>query len=1053
MRQQKQNDRQARVSNGVQCAPNLDLINIVKRNGTLAPFSKQRIQTAIEMAFRDVKKLAKKEALDKDLANTIERLAHLVTEKILQLAEKDVSISVEGIQDLVEVTLMKEGFLDVARGYIIYRDQHKLLREEDPRNIKIYRNNHTLPIRFNPIKITHALHRLFANYQQEGQIDNINLLTAAVVKKTLALARKNPSIHIHHIQDLIEEVLMEEGHFLLAKAYILERANKGQQFTTPSSSSEEIFTIKLPDESLEKISKSTIRAHLSKACEEYKEEVCIETLLKHTLSNFYDEMPVGEIDTACIMAAKALIEKEPAYSNVAASLLRDKGFKEALSTSIFDDDVEQKQKTYFKQYIKKGIAIKRLSPQLIEFDLEILSEALQIERDKAILYLGMQTLYDRYFIHHNHKRLETPQLFWMRVAMGLAVNEKEKNRRAIEFYDLLSQFYFISSTPTLFNSGTMHSQLSSCYLSTIQDDLHNIFKVIGDNAQLSKWAGGLGNDWTYVRATGARIQGTNGESQGIIPFIKVSNDTAVAVNQGGKRKGALCAYLEVWHLDIEDFLELRKNTGDERRRTHDINTANWVPDLFMKRVLCEGTWTLFSPDEVPDLHDLYGKAFEKAYVEYEKQALAGKLCRYKQIQAMDLWRKMLSMLFETGHPWITFKDPCNIRSPQDHVGVIHNSNLCTEITLNTSRDETAVCNLGSVNLVKHMTSSGLNEVQLQQTVRTAIRMLDNVIDINFYPIEDAKNANLRHRPIGLGLMGFQDALAIRNISYASHQAVEFADKSMEMLSYYAILASSELAKERGVYSSYEGSKWKRGLLPIDTLELLIKERGEFCEIDTSSSMDWDFVREHVKKYGMRNSNTMAIAPTATIANIIGVTSSIEPFYKHLYAKSNLSGEFTIINPYLVQALKKQGLWDEEMVDDLKYFDGSIAEIERIPEDIKKLFPTAFEIQPEWLIECGSRRQKWIDMAQSLNLYFADVSGKRLHQMYIHGWKRGIKTYYYLRSTGATHIEKSTTDINKRGLQPKWMKNSSPSARITINRAQETEAAPACALGEECESCQ
>jgi ribonucleoside-diphosphate reductase alpha chain len=633
--------------------------------------------------------------------------------------------------------------------------------------------------------------------------------------------------------------------------------------------------------------------------------------------------------------------------------------------------------------------------------------------------------------------------------MGLSINEgKNKERRAIEFYNVLSNFLYLSSTPTLFNSGTVHSQLSSCYLSTVMDDLHHIYKVISDDAQLSKWAGGLGNDWTNVRATGSKIKGTNGRSQGVIPFLKVANDTAVAVNQGGKRKGAMCAYLETWHLDVEDFLELRKNTGDERRRTHDMNTANWIPDLFMKRLSNGEHWTLFSPDDVPDLHHLYGKAFETRYVEYEKMADNGEIKLFKRIEAMQLWRKMLGMLFETGHPWITFKDPSNIRSPQDHMGVVHSSNLCTEILLNTSRDETAVCNLGSVNLAEHLTKDGLDIEKLGITVKTAIRMLDNVIDINFYPTKEARNANLKHRPIGLGMMGFQDALYALNISYASQEAVEFADKSMEMISYYAILSSSQLAKEKGTYESYKGSKWDRGLLPVDTLKLLKDERGEeYTDLNTSSTLDWDLVRASVKKYGMRNSNTMAIAPTATIANISGVTASIEPMYKHLFVKSNLSGEFTVVNTALVEKLKALNLWDNEMLDDLKYFDGSINEVERIPEEVKLLFPTAFEMDSAWLIECAARRQKWIDMGQSLNLYIAAPSGKQLHEMYLLAWKKGLKTTYYLRAMAATQIEKSSTDINKRGLQPRWMKSKSASSRVEVARPK------VCNLEEGCESCQ
>ncbi|MDE2799955.1 MAG: ribonucleoside-diphosphate reductase subunit alpha, partial [Gemmatimonadota bacterium] len=629
-------------------------------------------------------------------------------------------------------------------------------------------------------------------------------------------------------------------------------------------------------------------------------------------------------------------------------------------------------------------------------------------------YLGVQTIFDRYLLHVNERRIETPQFFWMRVAMGLAWDEDDKEARAIQFYEVLSSFRFVSATPTLFNAGTLHPQLSSCYLSTAQDDLEHIFKMVSDNAKLSKWAGGLGNDWTNVRATNSYIRGTNGRSQGVIPFLKVVNDTAVAVNQGGKRKGAVCSYLETWHLDIEDFMELRKNTGDDRRRTHDMNTANWIPDLFMKRVMEKGSWTLFSPDEVPDLHDLYGKAFEEKYIAYEQKAEAGELQQSRQIDAVQLWRKMLSMLFETGHPWITFKDPSNIRSPQDHAGVVHSSNLCTEILLNTSREETAVCNLGSVNLVAHITPTGLNRELLEDTVSTALRMLDNVIDINFYPTEEAATSNKRHRPVGLGVMGFQDALYLLNLPYASQGAVDFADISMEMISYYAILASTHLSEERGPYHSYIGSKWDRGILPIDTLTVLGQERGSYLEVDTSARLDWNVVREAVAKHGMRNSNVMAIAPTATISNISGVTQSIEPMYRNLYVKANLSGDFTVLNPYMVDALKARDLWDDQMVDDLKYYDGSVQEIDRIPQDIKDLYKTAFEVAPEWLIECASRRQKWIDMGQSLNLYIAAPSGKALDDMYKLAWIRGLKTTYYLRSLAATQIEKSTMDINKRG---------------------------------------
>ena len=685
------------------------------------------------------------------------------------------------------------------------------------------------------------------------------------------------------------------------------------------------------------------------------------------------------------------------------------------------------------------------------YDLDQLSAALVADRDSLFPYLGLQTIYDRYLLHIDGRRFEAPQYFWMRVSMGLAMREENKNARAIEFYNILSQFRFTSATPTLFNSGTLHPQLSSCYLSTVPDDLDAIFKAVADNAKLSKWAGGLGNDWTPIRATNAHISGTNGQSQGVIPFLKVVSDTAVAVNQGGKRKGAVCSYLETWHLDIEEFLDLRKNTGDERRRTHDMHTANWIPDLFMKRVTEKKDWTLFSPDETPDLHDLYGKAFEERYEQYEQLAADGKIKLHRTMPAVDLWRKMLTRVFETGHPWITFKDPSNIRSPQDHQGVVHSSNLCTEILLNTSADETAVCNLGSINMLNHITDGKLDHEKLEETINTAVRMLDNVIDINFYPTPEAKNANQRHRPVGLGMMGFQDALSACGISYASEEAVEFADRSMEAISWFAIMASSRLAEERGPYSSYEGSKWDRGLLPIDTVELLEQERGMAIDMDKSSTMDWDTVRQHVSQHGMRNSNVMAIAPTATISTIIGVTQSIEPTYKQLFVKSNLSGEFVQVNIDLVNELKERGLWCKDLREAIKYYDGALGEIPGLPDDIKGRYATAFEIDPQWIIRCASRRQKWLDMGQSLNLYLGQPSGKRLDEMYRSTWTAGLKTTYYLRSLGATQVEKSTVDLNKFGVQPRWMKNASSSSDIVVERQPEVQQ---CSVDNpDCEACQ
>ncbi|MCB1084945.1 MAG: ribonucleoside-diphosphate reductase subunit alpha, partial [Chlamydiia bacterium] len=953
---------------------------VVKRNGTIVPFRKERISKAIEAAFRDTKKIGKSSPLSDELQSAINEITMKVVEKLFDLAAKNVSLTVEGIQDLVEVTLMNNNYHDIARDYIIYRDHHKEMRGDDPRNLKIIRKDSEAPVRFNPIKIAASIEKIFRRVNQvEGQtpdeiISIVNTLTQQVVGDAVHLAKEG-ELHVHHIQNLVEEALMRAGYFQAAKDYILYRAEKGDQTQVTkekpkkkrrkAKEGERTFDYISNQGEKKKISETHLLDRLDHACRGFEKIASPEDLLESTLLNFYEGIKEHEIDQALIMATKAKIEKDPAFAKIAARLLLDKLYRETLGVDSLDHNLEKAHAAYFKEYIHHGIEIKRVGPKLAEFDLEALGKAMKLERDDFFEYLGLQTLYDRYFIHEEGRRLETPQIFWMRVAMGLAIEEEEKTKHTLEFYEVLSKHDYLSATPTLFNSGTTHSQLSSCYLSTVMDDLEHIFKIISDDAQLSKWAGGLGNDWSNVRGTGAKIKGTNGQSQGIIPFLKVANDTAVAVNQGGKRKGAMCAYLETWHIDIFDFIELRKNTGDERRRTHDMNTANWIPDLFMKRVKENGTWTLFSPDEVKDLHDLYGQAFEKRYVEYEKMADEGKIYLWKRVEALQLWRKMLSMLFETGHPWITFKDPANIRSPQDHVGVVHSSNLCTEILLNTSKEETAVCNLGSVNLAEHVTEKGLDEKKLATTVRTAIRMLDNVIDVNFYPIPETKNANMAHRAIGLGLMGFQDALNIMGLSYASHEAVEFADKSMEMISYYAILASSELAKERNPYPSYKGSKWERGLLPIDTIALLERERGEPVEMDRSVSMDWDKVRTSIKKHGMRHSNVMAIAPTATIANIAGITPSIEPNYKNLYVKSNLSGEFTFTNNYLVAKLKELGLWDDQMIDDLKYFDGSVLEVERIPDDLKKQYLTSFEIDPEWIIECGSRRQKWIDQAQSL----------------------------------------------------------------------------------------
>ena len=875
--------------------------------------------------------------------------------------------------------------------------------------------------------------------------------------------RRMPSggtLHIEEIQDQVELQLMRSEEYIVARKYILYRDERA---TERKKEAPATTNIKAPAISVTKKDGSKVPLDINKlaalvthACEDL-EDVSADSILEESVKNLYDGVSISDMKSSLVMSARTKVEQEPNYSFVTARILLDELRSEALEfLGVAEESSHPEMKEHypaaFKAYIDKGIELEMLDPNLKTFDLDKLGAAIDHDRDYQFTYLGLQTLYDRYFIHYQDTRFELPQIFFMRVAMGLAAEEDNREDRAIEFYRLLSSFDYMSSTPTLFNSGTLRPQLSSCYLTTIPDDLDGIFGAMKDNALLSKWAGGLGNDWSPVRALGSYIKGTNGKSQGVVPFLKVANDTAVAVNQGGKRKGAMCAYLETWHLDIEEFLDLRKNTGDDRRRTHDMNTANWVPDLFMKRVELGANWTLFSPGEAPDLHDLTGLAFEKRYEEYEALAAEGKMDQHKTLAAKDLWRKMLTMLFETGHPWITFKDACNLRSPQQHIGVIHSSNLCTEITLNTSKDEIAVCNLGSVNLPQHMKDGVLDQEKVKRTVTTALRMLDNVIDINYYSVDTAKNSNLKHRPVGMGIMGFQDALYLQDVPYCSDAAIEFADRSMEVISYHAIYASSELAKERGTYPSYEGSLWSQGIFPKDSIDILEKNRGsEFIKVDRSETLDWDTLRAKVKQDGMRNSNVMAIAPTATISNITGVTQSIEPTYQNLYVKSNLSGEFTIVNPYLVKKLKALNLWDDVMINDLKYFEGSLTQISRIPDDIKKLFSTAFEVEPQFIVEAASRRQKWIDQAQSLNLYIGNANGKKLDLTYRMAWYSGLKTTYYLRSIAATTTEKST--INQGTL------NAVSSQAVSAPEVPYELGAPApvpeaCSLDDpDCEACQ
>ena len=908
-------------------------------------------------------------------------------------------------------------------------------------NYQIIRRNGAV-VPFAPNKIAIAMMKAFlAVHGTQGAAsasvrETVDELTQAVMR---ALMRSRPSggtFHIEDVQDQVELGLMRGGHHEIARAYVLYREKRTQERARQPHPEPAATVLLHVMDGGKKVALDlrNLQALIEASCADLGEGVKPDPIVRETMRNLYDGVPIDEVYKASILAARTLIEKDPDYTYATARLLMHTIRREVLGEEVSQAEMATRYAEYFPQFIAKGVQNELLDEKLQQFDLVRLGAALKPERDLKFDYLGLQTLFDRYFLHVRKQRIELPQAFFMRVAMGLSLNEINREERAIEFYETLSSFDFMSSTPTLFNAGTLRSQLSSCYLTTVADDLGGIYDAIKENALLSKFAGGLGNDWTPVRALGAHIKGTNGESQGVVPFLKVVNDTAVAVNQGGKRKGAVCAYLETWHLDIEEFLELRKNTGDDRRRTHDMNTSNWIPDLFMRRVMEKGSWTLFSPNDTPDLHDKFGKEFETIYTAYEARAERGEIKPSRKLQATDMWRKMLSMLFETGHPWITFKDACNIRSPQQHAGVVHSSNLCTEITLNTSDTETAVCNLGSVNLVQHLKDGAVDHVKLKKTITTAMRMLDNVIDINYYAVKKARDSNMRHRPVGLGIMGFQDCLYELRVPYASQDAVEFADKSMEAVCYHAYWASTELAKERGQYASYTGSLWDKGILPLDTLDMLAEERGGYVEVDRSSTLDWEALRRKIARDGMRNSNCVAIAPTATISNIIGVDACIEPCFGNLSVKSNLSGEFTVINHYLVGDLKRLGIWDDVMVVDLKHFDGSLRPIDRVPQDIKALYATAFEVETSWIVEAAARRQKWIDQAQSLNIYMAGASGKKLDETYKLAWLRGLKTTYYLRTQSATHAEKSTVTAGKM--------NSVSSGMTTGISALETAAAAA-----------
>lgn len=829
--------------------------------------------------------------------------------------------------------------------------------------------------------------------------------------------------NVENIQDIVEKHLVKLGLYEISKTYILYRAKRqaareNQKEQNLQKSLLGKLKVKKKDGRVVLFSIENIKEGLRRASKDYASDISIDLLAKEVVKNIYDGVTTDEIEKAMILSTVSFIEKDPAYNRVGGQMFLQKLYKEIFKKSITEEEFETRYRNSFISNIKKGVEAGVLNPKMAEFDLEKLSFNLQLEKDRRFNYQSIQTLYERYFFRIGETRMETPQSFWMRVAMGLAINEPDKNEKATLFYELISSLRFVPSTPTLFHSGLMRSQLSSCFLTTVEDDLHHIFKCIGDNAQLSKYSGGVANDWTNIRSTGSIISSINVESQGVIPFLKIANDTTVAINRSGKRRGATVAYLETWHLDYEDFLDLRKNTGDDRRRTHDMNTASWIPDLFMKRVMNDENWTLFSSEEVSDLHHIYGREFEKKYVQYEEMVENGEIKKHKTVSAKKLWKKMLTSLFETGHPWITFKDPSNIRSPQDHVGVVHSSNLCTEITLNTSAEETAVCNLGSVNLSRHVVEGTLDKELLAETVRTAMRMLDNVIDLNFYPTKECETSNFKHRPVGMGVMGFQDALFKLNMPFDSPSAVKFSDTSMEYISYHAIMASSELAKEKGAYGSFQGSKWDRGIFPVDTLKLLEEERGISLEVNKDEKLDWTPVREHVKQHGMRNSNSMAIAPTATISTIAGCFPCIEPIYKNIYVKANITGEFTVVNEYLVKDLKKHKLWNDEMLDQIKYHDGNIQNIPGIPQEIKDKYKEAFEIDPELLVAMTAARGKWIDQSQSHNVFMKGTSGNKLNDVYFRAWNSGLKTTYYLRSLASTQVEKSTLDAKQYGYTQK-----------------------------------
>jgi len=984
-------------------------------------------------------------------------LEHIRDGQALRLSDYDLSL-------LIEKALIENDAHDVAKSLVFKRSvvtKSTTRRDADeeaaaPVSVRLIRRNGSV-VPWNDGKIEIACRKAFLEAKQDPE----NAVKVARGVTSRVRRGDRAFVHIEDVQDMVQEELMRQGFYKVAEGYILYRAHRSRlredEVALPIDEIQQdsLIVVKSKDGQSVFWDGSELKRRIQFAAiglDLNLDETRIERELRRSVGT---EITEDGLRSTVIMNARSLIEKDADFALFAGRILLSYIYEEVLDWSITRDGIEGLKEAHrkaFKSYLRHGVTIERLSPKILQYDLDKLAEALDPSADLDFEYLGVQTLYDRYLIVDKTKkpsrRIETPQFFWMRVSMGLFSGE-ESNREdwVIRLYNLYKSRRFCSSTPTLFNSGTPHSQLSSCYLYKVDDNIESIMiRGIAENAFLSKWAGGLGGSWTSVRGTGSYIKGTNGESQGVIPFLKLHNDQLVAVNQGGKRRGSGCSYLETWHNDIEDFFQLRVNTGDERRRTHDLNTANWVPDLFMKRMEARQDWTLFRSNEVPDLHETYGKKFEERYEHYEQLAREGKISG-KTIPAIDLWKDMLKALFETGHPWITFKDPCNLRSPQDHAGVIHSSNLCTEITLNTSEDETAVCNLGSVVLDTHVRADGTLDLDmLRETITVAVRALDNVIDINFYPTEAAKRSNMRHRPIGLGVMGLQNALYKRNLSFASDAAVEFNDEFMEAIAYYAYSASSDLAAERGTYSSYHGSKWDRGLLPQDTIELLENERGVKIDVPRGGKMDWAPVRAKIAQHGMRNSNVIAIAPTATISNIVGTTPCIEPNYKNLFVKSNLSGDFTVLNSELVQDLKKENLWDDEMMQQLKYFDGELKDIENIPQHIKDKHLTVFSVGYNFILEAAARRQKWIDQSQSVNLFLASPDLKVLSHMYRRAWHVGLKTTYYLRTLQASNVEKATVN-NKKEV-----------TGVASRKEFTTEEKLACSIeamrnGEECEACQ